>query len=299
MSTKSDVKKAAKTPLMTAVSFGGVRRIRRLLKNGADVNVFDFGGRNALFYASERGYTGILKLLLEAGANVKAVDSDSERYSLIAAASKGHEECVKILLQAGADVNVTDHKRDTALTVAARYGCDKCLKLLLQAGADVNINDHGNCLALTFAVQNGRDTCLKLLIQAGADINRYSHLSTVMYDYEYDNVRSKFERCATGLRQESYVRYTSHEKSLLMAAVFDNRIECFKLLLQAGAKVGTTTFGCVYIRHVTYGAEMKTFTSLFKLNPEIIRLAYAAGEMGEFPGEISIQEYQYTTKWTI
>ena len=42
---------------------------------------------------------------------------------------------------------------------------------------------------------------------------------------------------------------------------------------------------------------METFNSFFKLDPEIIRLAYVAGQTSELPIEILIKEYQLTSNW--
>ena len=165
MSKGTDVKMAVKTPLMKAAHFGKVRQVRGLLNNGADVNAFDPEGCNALYYAAERGNTVTLKLLLEAGADVKAVDTNRKRYSLVVAASKGHDECVKILLQAGANVNARDDYHGTALTCAVSRGHEKCLKLLVEAGADVNFR---------------------------------SYVCTFFYEYEWYNIKSKCERYAAG-----------------------------------------------------------------------------------------------------
>ena len=49
----------------------------------------------------------------------------------------GHEAVVKLLLEAGADVRAADENGDTPLMLASRGGREAVVKLLLEAGADV------------------------------------------------------------------------------------------------------------------------------------------------------------------
>ena len=134
------------------------------------MNAFDSKGRNALYYAAERGNIGILTLLLKAGADVKAVDSQRNQYSLLIAACKGHYGHVRNLLRARIYRNVADVDDCNGLEAASRNNHEACLNLLLEAGADVNIIDHGDH-ALTIAASLGHDKCLNLLLEAGADVN--------------------------------------------------------------------------------------------------------------------------------
>ena len=123
---------------MKAASFGNLQHIEALLEKGADVNIFDSSGCNALYYAALKGNTEILQIILESGADVNKNHATRKLYSLIAAASGGHGECVRILLEAGADVNNIDYENHTALSCSALYGQSKCVKILIVAGADVN-----------------------------------------------------------------------------------------------------------------------------------------------------------------
>ena len=74
---------------------------------------------------------------------------------LAAAASGGHPRIVKVLLNAGADINARSKSSGlTALTVATYWGQVECLEALLLAGADRRVRANHGKSALRLARQN-------------------------------------------------------------------------------------------------------------------------------------------------
>lgn len=192
--------------LMDASSEGHTDTVEFLLKAGADVNQMKDDDKNALLlalenqhpdtakvllnygashktleghiftrtplvFAAEFGYMEIVKFLLDAGADVNAVngDSSSSTTALIAAAGNGHSEVVELLIENGADLNAQDW-HGTALINSAMEGRSDIVKLLLLAGADVNIKNKYGETALWFAVKEVQSEIVKLLLDAGADV---------------------------------------------------------------------------------------------------------------------------------
>ena len=80
------------------------------------------------------------KLLLENGADVKAVDEDNWT-ALLWASWTGMPTVVEELVKAGSDVNALDNKKQSALMIAAQRGNDKVVEILINAGADKTLKN--------------------------------------------------------------------------------------------------------------------------------------------------------------
>lgn len=80
------------------------------------------------------------KLLLENGADIKAVDEDNWT-ALLWASWTGMPTVVDALIKAGSDVNALDAKKQSPLMVAAQRGNEKVVEILINAGADVNLKN--------------------------------------------------------------------------------------------------------------------------------------------------------------
>ena len=75
--------------------------VKLLLNAGADVEAEDADGYFALFIAAQEGYPEVVKLLLDTGADKEKCACG--RNPLSAATEKGHTEVVQLLLDARTD----------------------------------------------------------------------------------------------------------------------------------------------------------------------------------------------------
>ncbi|GFR14771.1 ankyrin repeat domain-containing protein 12 [Trichonephila clavata] len=105
------------TPLHVATIKGDFEKVKKLLKQGANVNTIDNAGWTPLHEACNYGWYNIAKLLIEYDANVNAVGFDKFTPLHDAAINK-HEKIVKLLLEYGANPLQENVNQQTPLDVA-------------------------------------------------------------------------------------------------------------------------------------------------------------------------------------
>ena len=87
------------------------------------------------------------------------------------AAWYGHADVVKVLIQNGADVNAVDDDKQTALHKAAEFNRIDVVKVLLENGAHVNIMSTYGETALSMGAEKGYLRCIFHLLCFGAEIS--------------------------------------------------------------------------------------------------------------------------------
>ena len=158
--------------LYRAATIGHVEIVKMLIEHGADVNAMNSGtaGYTALFIASNHGHLDVTRTLLEAGANPKTRCNGCP--TLVVSAHNGHVEIVRMLLQSGADPNCSDRGGCSGLYMACLRGHTDVISLLLSRGASVNMQTNEGATGLAIASQMGyRDIVALLLSQENIDVN--------------------------------------------------------------------------------------------------------------------------------
>ena len=123
-----------------------------------------------MIYAVKKDRTDNIKVLLQAGAEANAVNSNGRTALMLAVLYGKSAESIRALLAAGADVHVASKDGSTALMLAALYGeSAESVRLLLEAGAKANAKSRSGVTALMHAAGNPDKT--RLLLAAGADPN--------------------------------------------------------------------------------------------------------------------------------
>jgi ankyrin repeat protein len=200
------------TALVAALTSGNDQVVELLLKHGADVNdergsqtaletatglddekmlqlilCWNPGLGNSVIHAVEKQDFMLVSTLLEAGADINAVDPENGRSALSAAVDKNDIGLVRYLLKEGANPSPKSGRNSTRggsylhvpLVAAARLGNLDVIDILLLAGADCNqqgksyiLWDHFATLnALQAAAAKGNINVVRHLLEAGAELN--------------------------------------------------------------------------------------------------------------------------------
>ena len=191
--------------LVRAARSGKEYALRHALSRGASVHFVDaktytIRGETALHIATQGGFAGCVRLLLEAGADP---DREDGFYQGAAhrAVEHGHADILRVLLEAGADKDKAGMGGNTLMHDAVVYGKPDCLRVLLEAGADIAIARSSGFTASSFAASWGHSDCLQMLLEAGAN-------------------KDHADIC---------------NRTLVMLAATEGHTSCVRLLLEAGA----------------------------------------------------------------
>lgn len=92
-------------------------------------------GFTALAWACSEAHSGVVRQLIEAGADIGIPSSLVRMPPLIAAASNGHLEVVELLIKSGVDIHAQTDVDENALTIARQRRQHEVVKLLMENGA--------------------------------------------------------------------------------------------------------------------------------------------------------------------
>ena len=93
--------KKGKCPIHISASAGNVEDLRLLIEYGADLNRRDKFGRGCLHWATMLNHIECVRELIKAGAEIICVGNWQPLHE---AAKAGHNDIIKVLLDAGCDV---------------------------------------------------------------------------------------------------------------------------------------------------------------------------------------------------
>lgn len=140
---------------------------RTLVTRGADVNTLSDVGGTPLSEAASLGYVDLVKYLLSVGARLK-VDGQHEP-TIHQAVRSGKPEMVKLILEAGAEVNEIASLDETPLHLAAEEDANaEIVRILVAAGADLQAMRIFDETPLAVAQRTGAAKVAQELIRLGA-----------------------------------------------------------------------------------------------------------------------------------
>ena len=154
------------TALMKAVKSNDVSQVKELIRQGVNVSELDANGDAPLVMAAYEGLSEIVRLLLEAGADVTAVDPGMKATALHAAAYAGRTEAAKLLIEYKVEIDKQGpYNGYTALHDAIWSGHVETAKVIIAAGANLSLKNNQGQTPLEFARARGNQELVALLEQ--------------------------------------------------------------------------------------------------------------------------------------
>lgn len=197
--------------------------------------------------AAKKGSAQEIQALLCAGAYVDARDAaeDYGNTALICAAEAGHDEIVKILLNAGADICNTSCMGNTALHEAALQGHAGIAQTLLNAGVDARVVNYMGKTARDYAKERGHkniDVLIKDHLQqitgsAGSGVTQEDYNDQLIDAAIHGNAEVIKTCLAAGANVEATACDLSVRKTALMLAAEKGNAEAVKALIAGGANI--------------------------------------------------------------
>ena len=164
------------SPLFRVLDWG--EKYQSLFKvmviSGANLNYETNDGRNPLSQAAAYGYNWAIKILVDAGADLR---KHTRRNALVDAAESNQPETVKYLIGTlKAEPDLKDADGRTALRAASINGHVKIVNYLFETCRDkIDIESKGNEQSILYdACTGGRTEVVKILLAHGADPNSTS-----------------------------------------------------------------------------------------------------------------------------
>ncbi|MBL8134314.1 MAG: ankyrin repeat domain-containing protein [Anaerolineae bacterium] len=152
------------TALMQAVNANDAARVRALIAQGVNINEYDSSGDAPLVMAAYQGHAEIVKLLLEAGADVTVVDPGMKATALHAASYAGRTDVARLLVAAGIDIDKQGpYNGYTALHDAIWQNNIDTAKVLIEGGANLHLKNHDGQTPLDFARGKHRSEIARMI----------------------------------------------------------------------------------------------------------------------------------------
>ena len=220
--------------LHEAAEKGELGVVKDLLEDGADVNKQDKKGKTALHYAATEGHSKIVRILIVKKGDVNVKDQNGET-PLHFASYKGYLGIVETMVENGANINVKGINGFTPLHYALAHKDSEITRYLIEKGADINAKlSHNEYTALHLASQYDNTKAIIILVEKGADVNVKNKNGDTPLHVASKTFGIGSNTVSTG--RVSYNEFTGEKYYETSTSTYVyNRLAAVKLLVEKGA----------------------------------------------------------------
>ncbi|XP_034609003.1 E3 ubiquitin-protein ligase MIB2 isoform X2 [Trachemys scripta elegans] len=161
---KVDIKNQGRTALQVAAHLGRVEIVKILLQANANIDLKDEEGDAALHYAAFGNQAEVVRVLVSHGANADLLNN-TKCTALYVAVNKGFTEIVRILCEHNCDVNLPDSFDDTPLHYAITADLKSIIEILTEVpNIDFTVQNRQGFNLLHHAALKGNKLAIKKIL---------------------------------------------------------------------------------------------------------------------------------------
>uniref|UniRef100_A0A8C0QMX0 Ankyrin repeat and KH domain containing 1 n=1 Tax=Chelonoidis abingdonii TaxID=106734 RepID=A0A8C0QMX0_CHEAB len=253
-----------------------------LLARGANKEHRNVSDYTPLSLAASGGYVNIIKILLNAGAEINSRTGSKLGISpLMLAAMNGHVPAVKLLLDMGSDINAQiETNRNTALTLACFQGRAEVVSLLLDRKANVEHRAKTGLTPLMEAASGGYAEVGRVLLDKGADVNAPPVPSSRDTALTIAADKGHYKFCELLINRGAHIDVRNKKGNTpLWLAANGGHFDVVQLLVQAGADVDAAD-----------NRKITPLMSAFRKG-HVKVVQYLVKEVNQFPSDIECMRY--------
>ncbi|KAE8592937.1 hypothetical protein XENTR_v10018918 [Xenopus tropicalis] len=162
LSQKTDCE--SPTSLVIEAAQGNTAKVREMLQKYPDKVDIKNQGRTALQVASHLGYMEVVKVLLQANANIDLRDDEGDT-ALHYAAYGNQAGVVRVLLSKGANAELLNNAKCTALYIAVNKGFTEVVQVLCNPNCAINMQDSFGDTPLHYAITADFRSIIEILTE--------------------------------------------------------------------------------------------------------------------------------------
>ena len=238
--------------LMQCIRYGHVDKALALIEGGADLTYSTNIGTTAMSWAIQAGDTAVFQALRDRGVPPSAGSTPLLYYPV----QQGDLGMVRLLLDAGANANEPGLGGQPPLSTAAGTGDTALVRLLLAHGADIGVDPRNEFAGGPPLVEATDRVMIDFLLDAGADINQpeWYHNQTLLWrvvcgrtEYWSASERLDLARHIIARGAQVDTRESDDGQTPLICAVRANNAGMVRLLVDNGGNVNARWAGATLV----------------------------------------------------